>query len=140
MAPIISAKGGLSSQAYGQFSVPAISTTFDSIATVTVGSGGSSDVTFSSIPSTYKHLQIRGIYRYTTALDILGMQLNGDTAANYSSHKVFGSGSSTGAGASSSASNMDLGYMMNSSTGYGATVIDLLEKLLKFTGKRAITF
>ena len=100
---------------------------YESIATVTVGSGGSSDVTFSSISSTYKHLQIRGIYRYTTALDILSMQLNGDTAANYSSHKITGSGSSAGVGASSSVSKMDLGYMMNSSTGYGATVIDLLD-------------
>ena len=30
---------------------------------VQVGSGGSSSITFSSIPNTYKHLQIRGITR-----------------------------------------------------------------------------
>lgn len=99
---------------------------FESIATTTVGSGGVASVTFSSIPSTYTHLQVRGIYRYTTALDILAIQLNSDTAANYSSHKVYGSGSSASAGASSSVSKMDLGYMMNSSTGYGATVTDIL--------------
>ena len=39
--------------------VTAAATSFDSIATVTVGAGGSSSITFSSIPSTYKHLQIR---------------------------------------------------------------------------------
>jgi hypothetical protein len=32
---------------------------FDSIATTTVGAGGASTITFSSIPSTYRHLQIR---------------------------------------------------------------------------------
>jgi hypothetical protein len=101
---------------------------YESIATVTVGLGGASDVTFSSIPSTFTHLQVRGIYRYTTALDILAIQLNGDTAANYSSHKIYGDGSgSGGAGGSASVNNMDLGYMMNSSTGYGGTVIDLLD-------------
>ena len=100
---------------------------YESIATVTVGAGGASNIEFTSIPGTYTHLQIRGIYRYTTALDIIAMQLNGDTAANYSSHKLFGSGSSASAGASSSVSKMDLGYMMNSSTGYGAMVTDILD-------------
>ena len=36
---------------------------YDSIATVVVGSGGASSITFSSVPSTYKHLQIRFIAR-----------------------------------------------------------------------------
>ena len=31
---------------------------YESIATVTVGSGGSSTITFSSIPATFTHLQI----------------------------------------------------------------------------------
>jgi hypothetical protein len=34
---------------------------FESIATVSVGSGGAADVEFTSIPATYTHLQIRGI-------------------------------------------------------------------------------
>ena len=40
-------------------------TNFDSIATVTVGAGGSSSITFSSIPSTYTHLQIRFMAKET---------------------------------------------------------------------------
>ena len=40
---------------------------FSSIATVTVGSGGSSTVSFISIPQTYKHLQLRGIAKGTTS-------------------------------------------------------------------------
>lgn len=35
------------------------STDYDSIATTTVGAGGAASITFSSIPSTYQHLQIR---------------------------------------------------------------------------------
>ena len=113
--------------AKGSFLSP-ITGAFDALGTVTVPSGGLSSITFAGIPTTgYSHLQVRGIYRYTTALDILAMQLNDDTAANYSSHKVYGSGSSASAGGSASVSNMDLGYMMNSSTGYGTAVIDLLD-------------
>lgn len=101
---------------------------YDALATVTVPSGGLSSVTFAGIPQTgYSHLQVRGIYRYTTALDILAMQLNDDTSADYSSHKVYGSGSSAIADGSAPVSNMDLGYMVNSSTGYGTAVIDLLD-------------
>ena len=40
-------------------------TSYESIATVTVGAGGSSSISFTSIPSTYKHLQIRAITRDT---------------------------------------------------------------------------
>ncbi len=42
-------------------------TAYESIATTTVGAGGTSTITFSSIPSTYTHLQIRGIGRSDAA-------------------------------------------------------------------------
>ncbi len=62
------------------------SSAFESIATVTVGSGGSGTITFSAIPSTYKHLQIRGIMRGTSGANIV-MRFNGDSnASNYTSH------------------------------------------------------
>ena len=74
-------------------------TSYESIATVTVGSGGQSSVTFSSIPSTYKHLQVR----YTglsASIGSLFMRINGDTnQANYVTHYLSGSGSSAVAGA-----------------------------------------
>jgi hypothetical protein len=40
-----------------------VSNSYESIATTTVGSGGSATVTFSSIPATYKHLQVRTLIR-----------------------------------------------------------------------------
>ena len=67
---------------------------FDSISTVTVGAGGTSSITFSSIPSTYTHLQLR-----FSLLDGGGnginFRVNSDTGANYSQHALGGNGSTT---------------------------------------------
>jgi hypothetical protein len=57
---------------------------FDSIATYAVGSTAQSVITFSSIPSTYKHLQLRAFARNnsaTTETAIL-VRLNSDSTAN----------------------------------------------------------
>ncbi len=62
---------------------------YESIATVNVGSSGSSFVEFTSIPSTYKHLQIRANSRYTGYQNsgaAVYLQFNGDTGSNYSLH------------------------------------------------------
>jgi hypothetical protein len=69
---------------------------YESIATVTVGSGGSSSIDFTSIPSTYQHLQIRGMY-LATDIDFSSVfRLNATSVANdYSAHTVGGIGSGT---------------------------------------------
>jgi len=108
-------------------------TDFESIATVTVGSGGTSTITFSSIPSTYAHLQIRGILRASRndAADGIIIQYNGDTASNYSSHYVRGSGSSVGAGSGANQSSMPIQDAMVGQTGganmFGTVIIDILD-------------
>lgn len=73
-------------------------TAFDSIATITVGSGGTAYVEFTSIPNTYSHLQIRAIAASTrsSTQDTFNMQFNGDTGANYSYHSVYGVGNGGG--------------------------------------------
>jgi hypothetical protein len=77
---------------------PRVTNSYESIATVTVGSTSQSAITFSSIPSTYKHLQIRGIARNSRNDDgsqSTTMTLNGDTTfTNYRSHLMYGSGTS----------------------------------------------
>jgi hypothetical protein len=65
---------------------------YESIATVTVGSGGSSSISFTSIPSTYQHLQVRAIQRCSSGVNNLQMQLNSDTGNNYSTHRLGGTG------------------------------------------------
>jgi hypothetical protein len=69
---------------------------FDSIATTTVGATSVADITFSSIPSTYTHLQLRGIVRSSRAFatDQFKMTFNSDSGTNYSTHLLAGNGSS----------------------------------------------
>lgn len=95
MTPIL---GIMASQISGHLTSPA----YDSIATVNVGSGGSSSISFSSIPSTYKHLELRWIGRTTVAssgLDGLYVVFNSDTGSNYSGHRLLGNGTSVTANA-----------------------------------------
>jgi hypothetical protein len=75
-----------------------ITGSYDSIATVNVGAGGQSSISFTSIPSTYKHLQVRGIAKTTGATSTFAaIRLNGDTGANYSAHELTADGSTAGA-------------------------------------------
>lgn len=91
MSPIL---GILASQNY-----PRAVGDFESIATVTVGAGGSNTITFSSIPSTYSHLQIRYISRCNRAdvTDSLAVRFNSDSGANYTRHILYGYNSTVGA-------------------------------------------
>ena len=66
---------------------------FESIASAS-GTGSSSSITFSSIPSTYQHLQLRWLWR-TTATGVYqgcGVRLNGDSGTNYATHRIFADG------------------------------------------------
>ena len=105
---------------------------YQSIATVSVGSGGSSSISFSSIPSTYQHLQLRFIARSTTVAtqSVAYMQFNSDTAANYSYHELTGQGSTAGANGSANVTGPRIAiYPAASSTAsmFGAGVIDILD-------------
>ena len=63
---------------------------YESIATAT-GTGSSGVITFSSIPSTYKHLELRAIARNTgSSNEAIYLRFNGDTGANYSLHFLRG--------------------------------------------------
>lgn len=59
----------------------------------TVLSSTATSVTFSSIPSTYKHLQIRYVASYDAAytdIYIAPLRFNGDSGANYAHHRLSG--------------------------------------------------
>jgi len=59
--------------------------TFVKIATVTVGSGGSSTIDFTSIPATYTDLCVKVSGRQTVSgADSMGLKLNGATTGNSS--------------------------------------------------------
>jgi hypothetical protein len=68
-------------------------TAYESIATVTVGSGGASSVSFSSIPSGYQHLQVRSLIqtnRTSYAVDQITWRFNDDSGNNYAAHYIRG--------------------------------------------------
>jgi hypothetical protein len=106
---------------------------YESIATVTVGSGGAANVEFTSIPSTYTHLQIRGIARLTGSYtyEEYVVRVNSDSNTNYSYHYLQGSGSSAvaSAGASTNAGKSPscLGGASLTASVFGAIIFDILD-------------
>jgi hypothetical protein len=123
LSPIL---GIIASQNY-----PRITNSYESIQTYTLGSSQSS-VTFSSIPSTFKHLQIRAMARVTGAVVQSGtkLQFNSDTGANYSYHTLYGTGASAIAygEANTNQSFMDkFAGASASSNVFGAIVCDILD-------------
>jgi hypothetical protein len=101
---------------------------YESIATFTLAST-STGVTFSSIPSTYKHLQLR-ITANVSTTDAINFQFNGDTASNYALHRLEGNGATASASASSSRANIAVltgaGFASTAST-FGASIVDILD-------------
>ena len=104
---------------------------FESIATAT-GTGSSNTITFSSIPSTYKHLQLRVIARDTfAATSIRGFlwRLNSDTGANYSRHSLYGDGSTVLTEGDASLTYFNVGNFVpdnnNTANVMGTSILDI---------------
>jgi len=124
MSPILGARGGLAASAYGFTSGAAAVGNYESIQTVTVGSGGAANITFSSIAATYSHLQVRCMYNTITNADNIGMTLNGSTTPSRV-HYLYGDGATATAG--STTSNLfTIQAGANATIMYGM-VIDLLD-------------
>ena len=66
--------------------------TYEPIATTTLGSANNA-ITFSSIPSTYTDLRLVVVGTVNTTGVEVRVQLNGDTASNYSNTQLTGNGS-----------------------------------------------
>ena len=110
---------------------------YESIATVSVGSGGTSYIDFTSIPSTYTHLQIRAICKSNQTgtsgeFEGLAVRFNSDSGSNYARHFLRGNGSTASAGASTSQTFASIG--LEPDTGYSSVsqmfagqVIDILD-------------
>ena len=96
-----------------------IDASYESIATVTVGSTSVASISFTSIPATYTHLQIRGLVLTASAGASPRIEFNSDSGTNYSNHLLYGTGSSAGAGANVSNSGM---YIGGSNTGTSSSI------------------
>jgi hypothetical protein len=123
--------GIVASQISGHLFAP--SGAYDSIATATVGSGGAASVTFSSIPSTYTHLQVRLIGRDNRGIfrDFFGINFNSDTGNNYAGHSLSGDGATASASGYSTFGEIQfIGVSAsgaNNASGFGACIIDILD-------------
>lgn len=98
MSPIIQSLANGSARGYGAFVPSGAAGNFESIASAT-GSGSSANILFSSIPQTYKHLQIRITGRSSdtssNAVRYAFFQCNSDfpTTSSYGYHGMKGNGS-----------------------------------------------
>lgn len=99
---------------------------YDSIATLTSGAGAT-NVTFTSIPQTYTHLQLMYFAAKTdTGITDITLEFNGDGGANYRSHWVF---TFDGGGVYNSANStaMGLGYLYGNDGPRNAGIIDIFD-------------
>jgi hypothetical protein len=104
---------------------------FELISTTTLGSSTAS-VTFSSIASTYSHLQIRAAARSDRnfGVDNIGLRFNSDSGSNYNTHFLFNNGStitSTDLGINSWIYSARLPDAAVTASSFGAAIIDVLD-------------
>lgn len=113
--------------------IPAETNSYESIATATPTG---SSFSFTSIPSTYKHLQIRSIAKMTSTAasgdDGYIVTVNGDSGSNYTWHMIYGIGSgpayaATGGSSQSRIYPYGLPFSGGSNIGWGAMVTDILD-------------
>jgi len=110
----------------GMFADGAALGDFESIATVTVGAGGSSYVDFTSIPTTYKHLQIRCFTSTSGSDQGLYARFNSDSANNYTSHFLYGNGTSASSGSDLPRNDVYIASNLYS-TYFAGVVCDILD-------------
>jgi len=105
---------------------------YESIQTTTVSTAVSS-ITFSSIPATYKHLQVRMIARddrASSTSDSGAFRFNSDSGNNYAYHALVGTGSTVITSAADTYSRGLIDRLTASTAGastFGVAVLDILD-------------
>ena len=105
----------------------------DPLQVITVGPSGASSITFTNIPSTYAHLQIRCLTRSaetSSSRDSFYMQVNSDTGSNYAWHYLSGDGATATVGSTVNTTQFVVGEQ--SGNGYtsgifSSFIIDILD-------------
>jgi len=90
----------------------AVANSYESIATPTI-TGSANFVDFTSIPGTYKYLQIRYSLIGSALNSDITYRFNSDTASNYTYHELRGNGSVTTASGNGS---ITFGYIASNAT------------------------
>ena len=91
------------------------------------GTGSSSTITFSSIPQTYKHLQIRS-NAGDGAGNIINLRFNSDSGSNYAYHRILGNGTTvTATGAATQTESAAVAYARGTTSIMGVSITDVLD-------------
>jgi hypothetical protein len=116
-----------------------VPSTYEKIATATVGTAGTSFLVMNSIPSTYTDLMLIINGSSASAMQVR-MRLNNDSSSSYSS-TVMGTNGSTASGArSSSITAMPIDYFATFTTasGSGVSIVQLMNYSNTTTFKNAV--
>jgi len=105
----------------------------DFLITETLISTNTATVTFSSIPSTYKHLQIRVVARTDrSAYDVedVNLKINGASGTSYTLHTLTGDGTSVTSFGNGDSDRIDLvptSTAASPTSAFGANIVDILD-------------
>lgn len=108
---------------------------YESIATITVPSGGAASATFVGIPQTYAHLQVRVSLKTTATSGVASdslycYPLSSETTADlYSNHRLGGDGSSAYAAGAANSANIIANFvpLAGITSTFGVGIIDILD-------------
>lgn len=124
--------GVIASGISGHLTPPWPDNSYYQIATTTVGAGGSSGISFTSIPATYTHLQVRGIWAHSTTNVAAVIGFNSATSP-YTQHVLTGNGTTISAGSNTTGDGITgVGMTIaspSSSGSFGSSVVDILDYL-----------
>ena len=126
MTPIL---GIMASQISGHLVAPDLGSFFP-IRSYVVPATAQSSVTFSSIPATYTHLQIRGILRRTSGTDNTNLRLGAssvDTGSNYAQHQLYGDATSAGSNGDASQTSIKAVHSSTTASCFAPVIIDILD-------------
>jgi len=130
VSPILDSIGSVKGFGWGAFSGPAFDSDFESIATTTLSSSQAT-VSFTSIPATFKHLQLRVLGQAADSGGAFNIKarFNSDTGNNYALHRLIGDGSSPTSAGVASTGYARLGVLNSSdfTNVFSGNVIDILD-------------
>jgi hypothetical protein len=105
--------------------VPTESVSYESIATVTVNNTSTTQVEFTSIPSTYTHLQVRAIAKLGASSNGFDFRVNSDsTNGRYAIHSMMKEGSGRQAVSNTS---LDKGRVYAIGEAFGGFILDFFD-------------
>lgn len=130
MSPLLQTFANGSALGYRSRGIAGAATSYESIATVTVGSGGASTVEFTNIPSTYTHLQVRSISQTSSTSNTdsyIRLGYGGTYYATSYRHLLYGDGSSAAAVAASGEAYILFTTKSSSTSTFSADILDILD-------------